>query len=112
MRILYCRHRRRQVRDRPANQPAGTAAAAFTDELVSCRQKGEFVLYSPDRVEFMDIAPSQMSRCCLADPVPEHDEQQRASPRSDLAREWEGLGTLQRQASVPGSERYATWSAW
>src|SRR2546422_10045563 len=32
----------------------------FTDELVSCRQNGEFVLHTPDRIEFMDIAPSQI----------------------------------------------------
>ena len=32
----------------------------FTDELVSCRNKNEFTLASPDRIEYMDVAPAQI----------------------------------------------------
>src|SRR3954453_3953324 len=31
----------------------------FTDELVSCRNRNEFTLSSPERIEYMDVAPSQ-----------------------------------------------------
>jgi DNA-directed RNA polymerase subunit beta len=31
----------------------------FTDELVSCRNRNEFTLSGPDRIEYMDVAPSQ-----------------------------------------------------
>jgi DNA-directed RNA polymerase subunit beta len=32
----------------------------FTDELVSCRNKNEFTLATPDRIEYMDVAPAQI----------------------------------------------------
>ena len=31
----------------------------FSDELVSCRYKNEFTLSTPDRIEYMDVAPAQ-----------------------------------------------------
>ena len=32
----------------------------LTDPLVSCRHRGEFLLFSPDRVDYMDISPKQL----------------------------------------------------
>ncbi|HBZ18736.1 MAG TPA: DNA-directed RNA polymerase subunit beta, partial [Betaproteobacteria bacterium] len=47
----------------------------LTDELVSCRHRGEFTLVSPDRVEMMDVAPSQIvSVAASLIPFLEHDD--------------------------------------
>jgi DNA-directed RNA polymerase subunit beta len=39
----------------------------FTDELVSCRNRNEFTLATPDRIEYMDVAPSQAVSCLRAE---------------------------------------------
>jgi DNA-directed RNA polymerase subunit beta len=60
----------------------------FLDELVSCRQAGEFVLMSPDRVEYMDIAPSQIvSVAASLIPFLEHDDANRALMGSNMQRQ-------------------------
>ena len=70
-----------------ANAPL-TKESKFTDELVSCRQNGEFVLMSPDRVEFMDIAPSQIvSVAASLIPFLEHDDANRALMGSNMQRQ-------------------------
>jgi DNA-directed RNA polymerase subunit beta len=70
-----------------ANAPLDRSGR-FTDELVSCRQNGEFVLYSPDRVEFMDIAPSQIvSVAASLIPFLEHDDANRALMGSNMQRQ-------------------------
>jgi DNA-directed RNA polymerase subunit beta len=40
------------------------------DELVSAREAGETILVSPERVQYMDVAPARSCRCSLADSVP------------------------------------------
>ena len=70
-----------------ANAPL-TKEGKFIDELVSCRQNGEFVLMSPDRVEFMDIAPSQIvSVAASLIPFLEHDDANRALMGSNMQRQ-------------------------
>jgi DNA-directed RNA polymerase subunit beta len=60
----------------------------FVDELVSCRQNGEFVLMSPERVEYMDIAPSQIvSVAASLIPFLEHDDANRALMGSNMQRQ-------------------------
>jgi DNA-directed RNA polymerase subunit beta len=60
----------------------------FSDELVSCRQAGEFVLMSPERVEYMDIAPSQIvSVAASLIPFLEHDDANRALMGSNMQRQ-------------------------
>ncbi len=60
----------------------------FVDELVSCRQAGEFVLMSPARVEYMDIAPSQIvSVAASLIPFLEHDDANRALMGSNMQRQ-------------------------
>ncbi len=60
----------------------------LTDELVSCRQNGEFVLMSPERVEYMDIAPSQIvSVAASLIPFLEHDDANRALMGSNMQRQ-------------------------
>jgi len=58
------------------------------DELVSCRENGEFVLMSPERVQYMDIAPSQIvSVAASLIPFLEHDDANRALMGSNMQRQ-------------------------
>ncbi len=58
------------------------------DELVSCRQKNEFVLATPDRVQYMDVAPSQIvSVAASLIPFLEHDDANRALMGSNMQRQ-------------------------
>ncbi|HSQ10706.1 MAG TPA: DNA-directed RNA polymerase subunit beta, partial [Burkholderiaceae bacterium] len=60
----------------------------FMDELVSCRENGEFVLMSPERVQYMDIAPSQIvSVAASLIPFLEHDDANRALMGSNMQRQ-------------------------
>ncbi|MFZ5483197.1 MAG: DNA-directed RNA polymerase subunit beta [Pseudomonadota bacterium] len=60
----------------------------FTDELVSCRHKNEFELSSPERVQYMDIAPSQIvSVAASLIPFLEHDDANRALMGSNMQRQ-------------------------
>jgi DNA-directed RNA polymerase subunit beta len=60
----------------------------FTDELVSCREAGEFVLMSPERVQYMDVAPSQIvSVAASLIPFLEHDDANRALMGSNMQRQ-------------------------
>jgi DNA-directed RNA polymerase subunit beta len=60
----------------------------FVDELVSCRENGEFVLMSPERVQYMDIAPSQIvSVAASLIPFLEHDDANRALMGSNMQRQ-------------------------
>jgi DNA-directed RNA polymerase subunit beta len=70
-----------------ANAPLDKAGK-FTDELVSCRENGEFVLMSPERVQYMDIAPSQIvSVAASLIPFLEHDDANRALMGSNMQRQ-------------------------
>jgi DNA-directed RNA polymerase subunit beta len=60
----------------------------FTDELVSCRAKNEFTLATPDRIEYMDVAPSQIvSVAASLIPFLEHDDANRALMGSNMQRQ-------------------------
>jgi DNA-directed RNA polymerase subunit beta len=60
----------------------------FVDELVSCRHKNEFTLSSPDRIQYMDIAPSQIvSVAASLIPFLEHDDANRALMGSNMQRQ-------------------------
>src|SRR5688572_7350034 len=51
----------------------------FSDELVSCRHRNEFTLSSPDRIQYMDVAPAQaVSVAASLIPFLEHDDANRA----------------------------------
>ncbi len=64
------------------------AKGHFTDELVSCRHKNEFELSSPERVQYMDIAPSQIvSVAASLIPFLEHDDANRALMGSNMQRQ-------------------------
>ena len=60
----------------------------FTDELVSCRHKNEFALSGPDRIQYMDVAPSQIvSVAASLIPFLEHDDANRALMGSNMQRQ-------------------------
>ena len=60
----------------------------LVDTLVSCRNKNEFSLSTPDRVEYMDIAPAQIvSVAASLIPFLEHDDANRALMGSNMQRQ-------------------------
>ncbi|MGQ9685798.1 MAG: DNA-directed RNA polymerase subunit beta [Thiobacillaceae bacterium] len=60
----------------------------FVDDLVSCRHKNEFTLSSPERIQYMDIAPSQIvSVAASLIPFLEHDDANRALMGSNMQRQ-------------------------
>jgi DNA-directed RNA polymerase subunit beta len=70
-----------------ANAAIG-ADGKLADELVSCRSHNEFMLSSPDKVEYMDVAPSQIvSVAASLIPFLEHDDANRALMGSNMQRQ-------------------------
>src|SRR5574340_205771 len=64
------------------------AKSKFKDDLVSCRYKNEFTLSTPDRIEFMDVAPAQIvSVAASLIPFLEHDDANRALMGSNMQRQ-------------------------
>jgi DNA-directed RNA polymerase subunit beta len=60
----------------------------LVDELVSCRFRNEFMLSGPDRVQYMDVAPSQVvSVAASLIPFLEHDDANRALMGSNMQRQ-------------------------
>ena len=60
----------------------------FTDELVSCRNRNEFTMSTPDRIDYMDVAPSQaVSVAASLIPFLEHDDANRALMGSNMQRQ-------------------------
>ena len=61
---------------------------ALTDELVSSRAAGEFVLVGPEKVQYMDVAPGQIvSVAASLIPFLEHDDANRALMGSNMQRQ-------------------------
>ncbi|CAG1001850.1 DNA-directed RNA polymerase subunit beta [Burkholderiales bacterium] len=64
------------------------AKGKLADELVSVRSRNEFTLSSPDKVEYMDVAPSQIvSVAASLIPFLEHDDANRALMGSNMQRQ-------------------------
>src|SRR5918998_1184349 len=64
------------------------SSGRFTDDLVSCRNRNEFTLSTPDRIEYMDVAPSQaVSVAASLIPFLEHDDANRALMGSNMQRQ-------------------------
>jgi DNA-directed RNA polymerase subunit beta len=64
--------------------PDGT----FVDALVLCRDKGDFPLVAPDRIDYMDVAPEQLVSIAAAlIPFLEHDDANRALMGSNMQRQ-------------------------
>jgi DNA-directed RNA polymerase subunit beta len=60
----------------------------FISEIVSCRHKNEFTLSSPDRIEYVDVAPAQIGSVAASlIPFLEHDDANRALMGSNMQRQ-------------------------
>ena len=60
----------------------------FASDIVSCRYKNEFSLITPDKIQYMDVSPSQIVSvaACLI-PFLEHDDANRALMGSNMQRQ-------------------------
>jgi len=60
----------------------------LSDDLVTCREKGETILAEPVRVQYMDVAPSQIvSVAASLIPFLEHDDANRALMGANMQRQ-------------------------
>ena len=74
----------------------------LTQELVSARENGETVLVSPERVQYMDVAPLQIvSAAASLIPFLEHDDANRALMGSNMQRQ--GVPCLRPEKPVVGT---------
>lgn len=63
-------------------------AGQLSDELVSAREAGETILVSPERVQYMDVAPGQVvSVAASLIPFLEHDDANRALMGANMQRQ-------------------------
>ncbi len=74
----------------------------LTDELISCRHQNEFAMFTPDRVEYMDVSPRQIVSVAAAlIPFLEHDDANRALMGSNMQRQ--SVPTLQADKPLVGT---------
>jgi len=74
----------------------------LTDELVSCRHDNEFGLYTPDRINYMDVSPTQIVSVAAAlIPFLEHDDANRALMGSNMQRQ--AVPTLVTETPLVGT---------
>ena len=72
------------------------------DELVSCRWKNEFIMATPDRVEYMDVSPKQIVSIAAAlIPFLEHDDANRALMGANMQRQ--AVPTLRAEKPLVGT---------
>jgi DNA-directed RNA polymerase subunit beta len=75
---------------------------ALVDELVSARESGESVLVSPERVQYMDVAPTQIvSVAASLVPFLEHDDANRALMGANMQRQ--AVPTLRPEKAFVGT---------
>jgi len=74
----------------------------FVDELVSCRHLNEFMLSSPDKIQYMDVSPKQIvSVAASLIPFLEHDDANRALMGSNMQRQ--AVPTLRAETPLVGT---------
>jgi DNA-directed RNA polymerase subunit beta len=74
----------------------------FMQDLVSCRHHNEFALSMPDKVQYMDVAPSQIvSVAASLIPFLEHDDANRALMGSNMQRQ--AVPCLRAEKSLVGT---------
>ena len=74
----------------------------LTDELVSCRHHNEFTLSTPDKIEYIDVAPAQIvSVAASLIPFLEHDDANRALMGSNMQRQ--AVPCLRAEKSLVGT---------
>ncbi|GAA6139935.1 DNA-directed RNA polymerase subunit beta [Arenicella sp. 4NH20-0111] len=78
------------------------SAGSLTDELVNCRHQNEFSLATPQQVEFIDVAPSQIvSVAASLIPFLEHDDANRALMGSNMQRQ--AVPTIRSEKPLVGT---------
>jgi len=79
-----------------------TPEGALEDDLVSCRSQNEFTLSAPDKIDYIDIAPSQIvSVAASLIPFLEHDDANRALMGSNMQRQ--AVPTLRSEKPLIGT---------
>jgi DNA-directed RNA polymerase subunit beta len=74
----------------------------FTDDLVSSRHLNEFMLSSPDKIQYMDVSPKQIvSVAASLIPFLEHDDANRALMGSNMQRQ--AVPTLRAETPLVGT---------
>ncbi len=74
----------------------------FTDDLVSCRRGGEFVLALPESIGFIDVSPKQLVSVAAAlIPFLENDDANRALMGSNMQRQ--AVPLIQTEAPLVGT---------
>ena len=74
----------------------------FVDDLVSCRHLNEFMLSTPDRIQYMDVSPKQIvSVAASLIPFLEHDDANRALMGSNMQRQ--AVPTLRAETPLVGT---------
>ena len=74
----------------------------ITDELVSCRKGGNFVMTTPDQVDFIDVSPKQLVSVAAAlIPFLENDDANRALMGSNMQRQ--AVPLLRPEAPLVGT---------
>ncbi|MEQ9643389.1 MAG: DNA-directed RNA polymerase subunit beta [Alphaproteobacteria bacterium] len=74
----------------------------FTDDLVSCRAAGEFVMVRPETIEFIDVSPKQLVSVAAAlIPFLENDDANRALMGSNMQRQ--AVPLIQAEAPLVGT---------
>ena len=84
-----------------ANAPVSDRGV-LSDALVSCRYQNEFTLSTPDKIDYIDIAPSQIvSVAASLIPFLEHDDANRALMGSNMQRQ--AVPTLRSEKPLVGT---------
>ncbi|HJM51674.1 MAG TPA: DNA-directed RNA polymerase subunit beta [Alphaproteobacteria bacterium] len=74
----------------------------LTDDLVSCRQAGDFIVTPPENVEYIDVSPKQLVSVAAAlIPFLENDDANRALMGSNMQRQ--AVPLLQPEAPLVGT---------
>ncbi len=77
-------------------------AGKFVDDLVSCRHQNEFSMFTPDRIQHMDVSPRQIVSVAAAlIPFLEHDDANRALMGSNMQRQ--AVPTLRSETPLIGT---------
>src|SRR5690606_2228089 len=77
-------------------------AGQLVDELVSAREAGETILVSPERIQYMDVAPGQIvSVAASLIPFLEHDDANRALMGANMQRQ--AVPCLRPEKAVVGT---------
>ena len=78
------------------------AKGRFVEELVSCRKGGDFVMSSPDAIDFIDVSPKQLVSVAAAlIPFIENDDANRALMGANMQRQ--AVPLIQSEAPMVGT---------